>query len=528
MHEWSLANFSKLPDTHRKMISVRSIIEPRLVSAALLVVTVFIALTTNIESTPPLWRDEGWTIAIARNWVELGYYGQLKNGEFAPRGLEGGDPVVASVSLSFLLFGVGILQARILFVVYAILSLALLSYLAYRLYDRDIAIGTLGVLTLLSSHVDIHPLIMGRQVLGEVPAIFFLLLGYVVFLLAGDKSIWFVFASMLFWFIALITKEQVQPFWVASLLIPLLVTLFRRDWRAAGLLSAGLLGAYLLVLVWLRLVSGLEGMQRQPLPGLTQIIALALNKQSRLGVLILTYRVGLPTLLGLFWALWTMLRKSNHCENHLEVVRLSLFILAGSWFAWYVLLSIGWPRYMFPPVFLGSIFVAVMLSEWTGQFNLVATLKRAAEVLKNPQFNRGSLCALAAVVLVVMSSARTGTILYGAYIVTPDKSVLEVAQFLNTRTPPQALIETYESELFAFLKRRYHYPPDQVELDLIRKFFVDKRVEIDYDPLAADPDYLVIGPTNRFWWGFYDPYLTSTEFRSLEKYSRYEIFERVR
>jgi hypothetical protein len=240
-----------------------------------------------------------------------------------------------------------------------------------------------------------------------------------------------------------------------------------------------------------------------------------------------TYLYGLPTLFGLCWAFVGFVGKRISLEKPTDVVRLAIFVLAGSWFAWYELLSIGWPRYMFPPVFIGSIFVAAMLFDWTERFSLASTFSRAAEMLTNSRFNWRNLRAFAAVLLISMSLARTVAILYGAYVIRPDKSVLEVAQFLNTTTPPGALIETYESELFFYLKRPYHYPPDELVVNLIRKIQLGERVAIDYDPLTSDPDYLVIGPQNRFW-DFYDPYLKTGAFRLLRSYSRYEIYERVR
>jgi hypothetical protein len=50
-------------------------------------------------------------------------------------------------------------------------------------------------------------------------------------------------------------------------------------------------------------------------------------------------------------------------------------VLVASWFAWYELLFVGWPRYISPPAFLGRVFVAAMLSEWNRQFGLRFTLK---------------------------------------------------------------------------------------------------------------------------------------------------------
>jgi hypothetical protein len=214
-------------------------------------------------------------------------------------------------------------------------------------------------------------------------------------------------------------------------------------------------------------------------------------------------------------------------QNHTEVIQLSILTLAGSWFAWYEILSLGWPRYLFPAALLGSPFLAAMLYEWTGKFNLGYTIDQLANLLKTLQFTKNSVAALSAVLLVVMSLGRTLTILYGAYVVDVDSSVKNVVQFLNTKTPPDALIETYESELFAFLKRRYHYPPDQVHVDLIRKNSFGEAVAINYNPLMADPDFLVLGRQNRFW-DFYDPYLKTGAFRLLQSYTIYKIYERVR
>ena len=214
-------------------------------------------------------------------------------------------------------------------------------------------------------------------------------------------------------------------------------------------------------------------------------------------------------------------------ESHVDVVRCSFLTLTLSWFVWYEALSLGWPRYFFPPAFLGSMFVAAMLCDWTNNFSLASTVERSAYMLRKLRLKQTSLAAIVAVMLIAMSTARTLTILYEAYILDADGSIKKTVEFLNTKTPPNSLIETYESELFVFLKRRYHYPPDQIHVELIRKFSLGEQVTIDYDPVASDPDYLVVGPQNRFW-DFYDAHITSGAFRSLQKYSRYEIYERVR
>jgi hypothetical protein len=90
------------------------------------------------------------------------------------------------------------------------------------------------------------------------------------------------------------------------------------------------------------------------------------------------------------------------------------------------------------------------------------------------------------------------------------------------------LIETYDSELFFLLNRPYHYPSDQVHVQLIRRTFLyEDNIKIDYDPLAADPDYLVVGPHSKQW-RLYDDVLKVGAFQLVKSYKRYQIYKRVR
>ena len=58
------------------------------------------ATIAKLEIVPPLFWDEGWTLSVARNWVELGHYGRLSLGEKAPHGLQAAYPVTLSVALA--------------------------------------------------------------------------------------------------------------------------------------------------------------------------------------------------------------------------------------------------------------------------------------------------------------------------------------------------------------------------------------------------------------------------------------------
>jgi hypothetical protein len=492
----------------------------RILAVLLLALLILIAGTVFLDSVPPLWWDEGWTVSVARNWVELGHYGRLKNGELAPRGLEAGFPLTATVALAFKYLGIGLFQARLVAVAYLFGALALLFYLACRFYNRRVAIGTLLVLLLMSGSRYVHPVFMGRQVLGEAPALFFLLAGFVCLLWAEERSRIFLFGSVLFWSLAIITKAQVLPFWAMSLVVPLAISLFRRQWPQASMFAATLVGSVLLGYFWLALISRYIPAS-SPVSGLYLVIGLVLDPFSRLLTFIRTLQIGLPTLLGLVWAL-NKLRTGQAWQSHQGAVMLALFVLGGSWFAWWELASTGWPRYLFPSAFLASIFVSAMLYEWTNGFRVRAALRNLSA-----ETRLSKLRLAAALFLVGWASIQTVSDLAEAFVGKSNQPLLDTVAYLHDQTPASAIVETYESELLFFLNRRYHYPPDQVHVELIRREDLSEAAVINYDPLAADPDYLVIGGWCRYY-KCYDNVLNRSNFKLVKAFGPYEVFQRVR
>jgi hypothetical protein len=47
---------------------------------ALVSVVVLFLVSVRLESVPPLWWDERWTLSVARNWIETGRYQRLLAG----------------------------------------------------------------------------------------------------------------------------------------------------------------------------------------------------------------------------------------------------------------------------------------------------------------------------------------------------------------------------------------------------------------------------------------------------------------
>ena len=163
-----------------------------------------------------------------------------------------------------------------------------------------------------------------------------------------------------------------------------------------------------------------------------------------------------------------------------------------------------------------------MLYEWTNGFRIAAGLRRvsAEDRLRRIRF-------AAAFFLVGWACIQTVSDLAEAVIGKSNRPLLETVDYLHKQTPASVIVETYESEMFFFLNRRYHYPPDQVHVELIRREDLSEPPVISYDPLSANPDYLVIGGWCRYY-RCYDNVLSRTNSELVKAFGPYEVFQRVR
>ena len=134
---------------------------------------------------------------------------------------------------------------------------------------------------------------------------------------------------------------------------------------------------------------------------------------------------------------------------------------------------------------------------------------------------------LAAFFLVVWSSVHTLMALNEGLFQKTNIPLFQTVEYLNTATSSRAVIETYESELFFFLHRRYHYPPDQLHVEWVRREDLSESRVINYDPLSADPDYLVVGIWCRYY-KCYDSVVNDRSFKLVKVFGPYQIFERIR
>jgi hypothetical protein len=244
---------------------------------------------------------------------------------------------------------------------------------------------------------------------------------------------------------------------------------------------------------------------------------------------IVAWLVGTPVILGLAYWVWQRVRRKGLLKfrDRDDDVRIGMWVFAASWLLWFVgAAHAGIVRYIFPAMFFGAPFAAVMLARLTNGFDLRETFERMMQPLRSRNMTRQSVAAWLAFVLVLFYLPLTLSISLGTWSAAEGLDVAAATQYLNRLTPVTARIETYESPLFLELEREYHYPPDALHLEL-NKRAARLPASVAYDALAADPDYLVVGPTGRTW-KLYEDVIAQGAFRHVAMFGQYEIFERVR
>jgi hypothetical protein len=198
---------------------------------------------------------------------------------------------------------------------------------------------------------------------------------------------------------------------------------------------------------------------------------------------------------------------------------------AGSWFAWFALLSVGVPRYLFPATFVAGMFTAALVYDLTNRSRPAFVIDGLVALLRTRRLTQWSMEAWLAMLLATTTTPLT-MLSYWQHFTADERAAVRVAAFLNTQTPPDALIETYESELHFLLDRRYHYPPDQTHVELNRRSLLGQ-APVAYEPPTVSPSYLVVG---RFAAGnhLYDAVLAPGSFREVIRDGRYTVYERIR
>jgi len=332
----------------------------------LVAITLFFAAYKLTES-PPTWFDEGFVIQSAENLVNDGIMGIkiepdliVHNATFFSTGF----PLAYPVGWAMELFGRGLLPARSVMVLFTILLVLLCYFLAKKIWGFKIAAFSSLLL------VGFAPLYgNGRNVLGEVPGVFFLVLFlYYLYKIEKKKFVGSYSDYIMAGLSVALCLSTKSIFLVLPLAVILALIIFYKniawDWRRilAGLAAGSVVIAVLLKTQFLGggpLVDVLRDYANPYAVGDMSVLVWQNIKRF--------FTEGTPIyLLGtmLIWLLSLAIRKIRSETTSLtEIVSFffSLFICLS------YLRMVGWYRYLFAAQILSLLFLpasSLIMFEW--------------------------------------------------------------------------------------------------------------------------------------------------------------------
>ncbi|HLF26113.1 MAG TPA: glycosyltransferase family 39 protein [Anaerolineae bacterium] len=513
--------------THSIESQVTTRSSQRLTAARVLPVLTGLALIglalLNLTLYPRPWFDEGSHLHVPKTLVTYGVYADYSSEGFRYFGpsIGIGPTVMLPIAASFKVFGIGLLQARLVMVAYLLVAVFACFVLARRLGGSRLA--WFAVLILAGSQA-IGLLETGRQVLGEVPALAFLALGWAVWLAAETRLTArpLVLAGALFGLSA-ITKNQTALLLLPTLFVAWLANLvyYRRQPQRYFLIP--LTVAVAVYGVWQLIVMAFlgSGTLSENLALLRQFTSgAALVFSPNLMIRSVNLLLGQDTLAGwivpvVIYGVFVGLRRTADGQRWGNVM---IFVLGG--LAWYVFASISWLRYAFMPLALVTFVAAKLLDQ------LLSYAAPQARAWWSDCRRGETRAALAPVVLAVfvMMSLLPLSLTARHILKPPSPDVQYVAEYLNANIARDALIETWEPELGFLTNHRYHFPQQALLDTSVRHIWLSgPSPASQYNFQTYSPEYVIVGEFAKYV-GLYSPDELANDYHLIESFGAYDVY----
>lgn len=484
-------------------------------AAALLIALFSVAWLGDV---PAVWFDEGSHLHVPQMLVERGAYADYSAGELRYGGpvLGVGPTVLLPIAASFKLFGVGVVQGRAVMVIF----LWLFLWTTW-LFTRELAserVADLSVLLLVGAPA-VSVLMLGRQVLGEVPALWFVMLGLLAWqrALVTGKGAGFIVSGLLFG-LAVVTKYQFLIMLMPGFALAWVVSRVRGRFVAhrafvipvvvCGAVFAAwqaVLFAYVGPDVFAANMAGVSNASR----GAAVTLALTRMRESLRTVLGFGAFVGLAVP-ALAW----VTAREWHTRDRRAATWMLMVSLACANLGWYVVSSIGWPRYAVPGLVFAGIAAASMLQQFTsggiglGQRSPALALRTV-----------GWLWIALAGPLPLAATAAS-------ILTPPPNAARAMASFLDRTLSPSALIETWEPELGVMTAHRFRFPPNTLLATAVAHRFANGPAPSSaYDFTKPPPDYVLVGEFAT-WVDIYPREQLVSGFELLHEEGPFQLFQR--
>jgi len=470
----------------------------------------------RLDTYPASWFDEGWFLQVPRNLALFGQYATL-----SAEGFRHDDTVLsvaptlyAPIAILFKLVGVSLVPARLVVVAYLLAALLAAYLVARQLYGR--AVGA-AALYLLLFRMEADPftstLFLGRQVMGEVPALAFVLFGCLAWRPAVVRGrVGLSVAAGIMFGLAIVTKLQFVLQLPAALGVVAVLA-----WRAgrrlelsaaivAAAVSMATLGGWFLCL-WGILGTAnaralLDNLVALSAPQVRVVSFTAIGQAMKFLLQSTFLLAGLPALLYALLQTWQ--------ERRPDPGRTLLLSVIITCLGWFVFVSVGWPRYAYPILALANILTAKLLIDLGD--------------LTSPRAIVTARGAAAALMLLALPFGHVRTVA-ADLLAAPDHSVQELNRWIESRTPAGTRIETWELEVaFADTARRYHFPPVRLVGKMIAHVQLGVQEDLTYDFMQFQPQYLIIGRFAK-WTALYPKGFLAHGCRKVATFGEYDVYE---
>jgi 4-amino-4-deoxy-L-arabinose transferase-like glycosyltransferase len=471
----------------------------------------------NLTSWPATWFDEGSHLMVPKALVRYGVYADYDIAGFRYFGptLGVGPTVLLPVAGVFKLFGVGLLQARLVMATFLVLAVLAFYSLGRRLTDRATALVASALL--VTSPV-VGTLEWGRQVVGEVPALLFLCLGLTL-LISGareDRTGRLVLAGAILG-LAAVTKYQLLGVVIGGLSV---AWMFRRlqggvrlsMFAVPALVAAAVFAVWQVILLqYLGPSSFVDNLRyiREAAGGaaLTFSVTRALDNAR----LILEPGMLLGALVpAVAYGAALAVRKAERTDGWPIVIGLTLAALS-----WFVLASIGWRRYAYHGLALACIPAAAFIVDGLG-------LRTRPDVAPaGPVIRVTAGCWLAAMLLFPL------LVVVPRIAVRQPREASAMAAALDRQVERSAVIATWEPEMTFLSDHRYKVPPQRLLSVAVAHVYAGGPAPASKYDFMADgpPDFVLEGPFARGV-GVYPPELLRAKFDLVEVHGPYSLYRR--
>lgn len=466
-------------------------------------VTLFLIATLLIGYSliyVPIHWDEGWNLCVARTLLERGHYGCLYNGELTtPRLSTGVVPVYFQV-FGMYLFGIDYIASRLLFGLHTFIYLFLFFSLAKRWFGQVAANYPLFLSLVLWTHPNLHPIFLGANGFAEIVLLTYLVATIYLLDLSCDLSRFWsavsvVAAAMLF-SLCLGLKSLSVPFLLFGISASAILSYFYFSRVAAlKLFVIGVFSYFIRLHQFLPMPKGSEHIVTEGTRtyGMHQVLGLVLDFDVRLSVLgYLLENMWLP-IVALVWILFHLVYKRDLAlmkrGESKASVSLLLFTIVP-WLFWFAALSIDYYRYITVPINLSLIFAGFFLERIISELRLVAK-ESSLNALVNKRALLTCFMTMLLVYQLTLNIFLQGYYLY--HIIGSNRELHEIARLVNSLQPKTGVVDTYESQLFFLLEKKYTYPSDQYHVELIKSAYDKNAEQPQYDIKKELPAFIIAG-----------------------------------